>query len=258
MEKKTKKNLEWFEFDLLKNFSEITHGVFSRKGGVSNFPSGSLNVGGSVGDDPKNVLENRKRIKEALDFQKLVIGKQQHEDQVLEVDPYIREDWQSILPDSSDGIFTKKSNVGLCVFHADCQAALMFDPKKRVIANIHCGWRGNKKNIYEKAVYILKNACGVDPKDLLVCISPSLGPSFSEFIHYKKEWPISFHKYKNEKNYFDLWQMSYDQLKKIGIKNDHIEIAKICSFEEEENFFSYRRDRNSGRNATVIGLKDSL
>ncbi|PCI92950.1 multicopper polyphenol oxidase [Candidatus Aerophobetes bacterium] len=254
MEKKVKKDLEWLEFELLKEFKEITHGVFLRKGGVSRAPFTSLNVGGAVGDDPKSVLENRKRISSALNLKKLVIGLQKHEDKVLEIDPYVTDSPQSVLPKSSDGIFTKKRKLGLCVFHADCQAALFYDPKKRVIANIHSGWRGNRQNIYERSVYALKEAYGVDPKDLLVCISPSLGPKASEFIHYKSEWPEEFHEYRMEKDNFDLWKMSYDQLRKIGIKNDHIEIAKICTFENEKDFFSYRRNRTSGRNATVIGL----
>ncbi|MCH9631186.1 MAG: Polyphenol oxidase [Chlamydiia bacterium] len=254
MQKNKKNQLEWLEFELLKEFSEITHGVFLRKGGVSCAPFTSLNVGGAVGDDPKSVLENRKRIMKALHLKKLVIGLQKHEDKVLEVDPYIVEGLQSILPASSDGIFTRKRNLGLCVFHADCQAALFYDPKKRVIANIHSGWRGNRQNIYEKAVFALKKTYDVDPKDLRVCVSPSLGPKVSEFINYKSEWPASFHKYKLEKDHFDLWKMSYDQLRKLGVKNDHIEIAKICTYENQEDFFSYRRDGGSGRNATVIVL----
>lgn len=253
-----KEGIEWLEFELLRQFNHVVHGVFLRKGGVSEKPSlASLNVGGSVKDCPNNIKINRKRIRECLGIKTLVMGDQRHEDQVLAVE-YVNDVEENFLEGSADGLFTKLKNVGLASYHADCQIGLFYDPKREVIANIHCGWRGSVQNIFGKAVDKLQKEMGCHPKDLLVCISPSLGPLHSEFLHYERELPKEFYPYQIKPTYFDLWEISYQQLLLAGIRADHIEIAKICTYANKTEFFSYRRERDSGRNATVIGFKEDL
>lgn len=249
-----KHGVVWLEFELLQGFDFLVHGVFLRKGGGSNPPFESLNIGRKVGDSPHHVASNREKIREILGLKTLVMGNLLHQDQIIEV-----ENVEDVaVQGSSDGLFTKLTSLGLTVTHADCQAALFYDPKKEVIANIHCGWRGNVQNIFEKTVSVLKKDAGCDPKDLLVCISPSLGPSRAEFIHYREELPEEFYPYQVTPTYFDLWEISYQQLRVAGVVANHIEIAKMCTYEHKELFFSHRRDKITGRNATVIGLKERL
>lgn len=256
MLKRKEGDIEYLQFELLSQFQEISHGVFLRKGGVSRAPVNSLNVGRPILDSLENILENRRRILKAIGAKVLVTGNQTHEDEILLADPYLeKERWLAKVTPSSDGIFTQKRDVALSIFHADCQAALFYDPKTKTIANVHSGWKGNRLNIYQKTVDTLKKQCRCDPKDLIVCVSPGLGPNHAEFIHYKKEWPRCFHHYKDDKHRFNLWEMAYDQLKNAGVKPNNIEIARICTYENEEDFFSYRRDQTTGRNATLISLK---
>jgi YfiH family protein len=251
-----KEGVQWLEFEQLRQFPHLVHGVFLRKGGVSEKSSlASLNVGGRVNDLPEHVTMNRKKIRECLGMKTLVIGDQRHEfhiHKIFDIEP--KE--EIFLPYSADGLFTTLKDVLLATYHADCQVGLFYDPKREVIANIHCGWRGNVQNIFGKTVEMLQQQMGSNPKDLLVCISPSLGPSHAEFIHYEKELPASFYPYQTQPTYFDLWEISYQQLRSSGVRGEHIEIARMCTYSQPELFFSYRREKDTGRNATVIGFKD--
>lgn len=253
-----KEGVYWLEFELLRQFKHIVHGVFLRKGGVSKEPFlASLNVGGRVGDNPNNVKINRQKIRLCLGVKSLVTADQCHEDHILHVEG-VGDAEDVFIEKSGDGLFTTLKNIGLTTYHADCQAALFYDPKKNVIANIHCGWKGNVKNIFGKTVKTLKEEMGSDPKDLLVCVSPSLGPFHSEFINYEKELPREFYPYQIAPTYFDLWEISYQQLCSSGVDPSHIEVARMCTYENKEQFFSHRRERPTGRNATVIGFKEGL
>ncbi len=149
---------------------------------------------------------------------------------------------------------TEKRGVGLGVRHADCQAAIFYDPKKHVIAGVHAGWRGNVKNIYKKTIQQMKRTYGTNPKDLIVCISPSLGPSNAEFTNYKTELPESFWRFKEQECHFNLWEIASGQLIELGVPEDQIEIASICTFDHENDFFSFRRERKTGRNLTLCGI----
>src|SRR5690606_29333339 len=104
-----------------------------------------------------------------------------------------------------DGMMTAQEGTGLLIRHADCQAAIFYDPKRRVIANIHCGWRGSVQNIYQKTVTQMEERYGTRARDLFVCIGPSLGPYHAEFIHYKEEIPPSFWAFQVRPNHFDFW-----------------------------------------------------
>jgi copper oxidase (laccase) domain-containing protein len=93
------------------------------------------------------------------------------------------------------------------------------------------------------------------PENVLVCISPSLCIKHSEFKNYKKEFPKEFWVYQKDQFHFDLRQIGIDQLKKAGIEDQNIEVAIDCTYCNENDFFSFRRDKDTGRNATVVCLK---
>lgn len=240
--------IEWLEFELLQPFPELVHGVFLRYGGVSEPPYDSLSLGGCEGN-PEQIAENRRRVLQVLKLSELVSARECHGKQIVHVPAET-----SLLPEGFDGLITEKEDLALLITHADCQAAIFFDPVQRVIANIHCGWRGNVQNIYGETVAYFCHHFGSDPKDLLVCISPSLGPSRAEFIHYQQELPAHFYPFQVGPYLFDFWAISRMQLKNAGVRDAHIEIAEICTFLEERDFFSYRRDKKTGRHGTIIGL----
>ena len=247
-----KESIEWLEFEQLQEFPNLVHGVFLRHGGVSQGAFGSLNLGGGTGDLDESIAENRSRVSEILGLETLVSSKQVHGVHLESVPSS-----SPLIETGCDGLVTCQPELGLLIKHADCQAAIFFDPIKRVVANIHCGWRGNVQNIYAKTVATLKQQYDCNPADLLVCISPSLGPENAQFIHYETELPEEFHPFQVSAQYFDFWQIAKMQLRGAGILEDHIEMAKICTSAGEEDFFSYRRDKNTGRHGTVIALKQT-
>jgi polyphenol oxidase len=251
MIRKKKGQLEWLEFELLAEIPDVVHGVFLRHGGVSVGPYRSLNIGGGTGDTPDlpdRVAENRRRIFDALQIQKCVGGKQVHGNEVA----WVKTSDQEI--GECDALITDQKEIGLMIKHADCQAAIFYDPVHHAIANVHAGWRGNVKNIYGATIEKMRQAFGSQPQDLLVGISPSLGPQRAEFVHYKTELPEEFWEFQLRPLYFDLWAIARHQLKTAGVLEGHIQIAEICTHTQADDFFSYRREKVGGRNATIVTL----
>ncbi len=244
-----KDKLEWLEFDLLEPYSHVAHGVFTRHGGMSEEPFASLNVSASVGDHPDSVKVNREKIIKALELGHLVIPHLTHGIDVARV---TADNVGQVL--QADALFTTEKNIGIGVTHADCQAAFFYDPAHEAIAVAHSGWRGSVKNIYANVVETMKRELGTKPEELIVCISPSLGPDHAEFVNHEKELPKEFLAFQKNPNHFDFWEISKMQLTGAGVAAQNIEVAGICSFCREQDYFSHRRDKKTGRNASVISL----
>lgn len=229
--------------------------MFTRRSGVSPSPFSSLNLSLGVGDSRTNVLKNRQQVKKVLDIGILVTSQQIHSDKIFCADS-IGEDKEV---QGYDALITSKPRTGLLIQQADCQAILLHDPVKRVIAAIHCGWRGSVLNIIKKTIERLTCEYGADPLSLRAVISPSLGPCCAEFKNYIQEIPESLHNYQVKSNHFDFWKISKDQLIAAGLHKKHIETVSICTFCNQD-FFSYRRmkkqgGQTTGRHGSAICLK---
>ncbi|MDY0223311.1 MAG: polyphenol oxidase family protein, partial [Desulfobacterium sp.] len=138
---------------------------------------------------------------------------------------------------------------------ADCQPVLLLDPVKKVVANIHSGWRGSIQNIIGRSVDAMVDNFGSDPQTILAGIGPSLGPCCSEFVNYTREIPEHLWIYKDEKEHFNFWRISADQLTERGLKPENITLAGICTRCAADTFFSYRDNNTTGRFAAVIKLE---
>lgn len=250
MIRRKKENIEWLEFEQLQKFPEVVHGVILRHGGVSTGPFDSLNIGGGTNDDPNAIQKNREIVANLFKLPNLFGSIQVHGNWIQTIHCI-----DKAISKECDGMMTQVRNLGLLIKHADCQAAIFYDPAKKVIGNIHCGWRGSVGNIYAKAVEKMKTDFASNPADIRVCISPSLGPERAEFINYKTELPEEFYPFQMRPNHFDFWAISKMQLLASGILEKHIEIAYLCTYLEEKDFFSYRREKKTGRNGTIVALK---
>lgn len=231
-----------------------------RDGGVSEGHLASLNLGLDVGDSETNLRENYWRFcgVAGVPMERLVVALQEHSDKILTVDGAAyggRKNSSFPEPISGvDGFITDIPGVPLMVRFADCQGVLMFDPVRQVIAAVHCGWRGNVKNIIGKAVKRMVDEFGCDVCDILVGISPSLGPCCAEFSDPSTELPEFMQKYVSGRR-VDFWQCSFDQLVDAGVLPEHIEIARRCTVCENDKFFSYRGgQRKTGHMGGVIML----
>lgn len=240
--------IKWITYGLLSDSLKLIHGTLARHGGVSEGPYASLNLGDGVGNDEASVAKNRSLVQETLSLPPLVWAKQVHKTTIAPLTP------KTIAPVAGcDGFILTEPGVTAMVKHADCQAALFYDPICHIAAAVHSGWRGSVQNIYKVTIDKLK-ALGCRPENLLVTISPSLGPEDAEFTNFQEELPEPFWEYQVKPNHFDFWEISRSQLKACGIVADHIEIAGISTYASSDDFFSYRRDATTGRNATVITL----
>ena len=237
----------------LKPFSSpvISCGIFMRLGGVSPPPFDSLNISRSVGDDFQNVLQNRQRMKESLQLSHLIISEQIHKDKVASIEKPLPEDEEL---NGYDAMITNVPGVGIMIQQADCQAIMLFDPVRQVVANIHSGWKGSVANIISKTIDKMVADFAINPENLHATISPSLGPCCAEFVNYKTELPVHFTPYMVAPNYFDFWAISKAQLLQTGVKPENIALSKICTM-CDHRFYSYRREGKTGRSASVIGLR---
>jgi YfiH family protein len=244
--------LPCYRSPLLAAFPEVSHGFFTRKGGVSPEPFHSLNLSFTVGDQEPLVVQNRHLVQQALGLNGLVSATQVHGHQESLVTTANAAPHEEI-PDA-DILLTGQSGLGLLIKQADCQAVMLYDPVRRVAANVHAGWRGQVGNILKEAVTRLQERCGCRPQDLIAALGPSLGPCCAEFRHYQEEFPPEMWRYQVQPTYFDLWALSRDQLLAAGLRPEKIDIAGVCTRCRREEFFSYRRDRITGRQGAVIGL----
>jgi len=224
MKRKKKGAVEWLVFDLLEAIPGLVHGVFLRGNDI-----------------------DLKEMSDILGVDRWVTAQQVHGAKIANV-PH-----EETL--GCDALLTQTTNLALSMRHADCQVAIIYDPKNHAVAEVHCGWRGNVQNIYEHTVKKMQEEIGSDPRHLIVGISPSLGPDASEFINYQLEFPSSFLPFQHKPNYFNLWEVSRKQLIEVGVAPHHIEIASICTLSNSPDFFSYRRDKTSARNRTLVALK---
>ncbi|MEW6185646.1 MAG: polyphenol oxidase family protein [Thermodesulfobacteriota bacterium] len=239
----------------MKSIPGVIHGIFTRHGGKSEGPFAELNLSYSVGDHWQAVAENRLMVLKALGVNRIQSLKQVHGKKVVEIGDVPSDDCLT-GPEvrSGDILMSRVPGQGLLIKQADCQSVVLFDPDHRAIANIHCGWRGNVANVIGEAVEKLKSVYQTNPADLLAGIGPSLGPCCAQFVNYRKEIPPEYWNYQTRPFYFDLWRLSRDQLIAAGVREERIEVSGICTACQTGDFFSYRREKVTGRFATVIAL----
>jgi len=251
MNRKEQDGIQWLEFELFAQFPEVVHGVFLRHGGYSVGPYGSLNISVQGGEDPQAVEKNRQAIADCLGCSSYMLPVLEHGKRVVELTSAHCE------RPRADGLITREQGVGLLISHADCQAAVFYDPIEKVLANVHAGWRGNVQNIYGETVKQMKVRHGCQPTNIHVGISPSLCPETSEFVNYRTELPASFWEYQEKPDHFNLWEISRSQLEEAGIPSSQIEIARISTYCNPRDYFSFRRDKVTGRHGTLAYLKQT-
>jgi polyphenol oxidase len=245
--------LKYYRSPLLAGIPEVVHGFFTRQGGVSAGAYHSLNVSLAVGDRREAVAANLGRMRQALGLARLAGAAQVHGGRaavITSLDQAREEDIPEV-----DILITTVPGLGLLIKQADCQAVMLYDPVNRLVANVHCGWRGQVENILGETVRLLQSRFRTRPSDLYAALGPSLGPCCAEFTNFRREFPPELWNYQVRPNYFDLWQLSRDQLAAAGLAPECITVAGLCTRCGVGEFYSYRRDRITGRQGAIIALK---
>lgn len=251
------KGIPFFEFPNLAGISGLRHGVFTRRGGSSEGPFHSLNVALSVNDKPDAVGKNRAAIAQVMGNERIIFIHQVHGTRVVVFSKKggAGSDGGADGVAEGDAIISNIPGIFLAVQTADCQAILLYDTVRRVVGNIHSGWRGSIQNIIGHTVAKMTEAFGTCASDLLAGIGPSLGPCCAEFIHYRREIPESLWYYRVGETHFDFLAMSRDQLCAAGVWTENIRVSHLCTRCRTDLFFSYRGEKTTGRFAAVIGLE---
>lgn len=255
--------LRYYQFDIFKGYP-LFHAVITRQGGFSKGPYASLNTGGTVGDDPEDVLANHHKIYKTFGypFDSRFDVWQVHGNEILCTDAP-RE--ASTPHAKADGILTANPAVTLFMRFADCVPILLYDPVKQVIGIAHAGWQGTYKKVAKAAVEKMTACYGSQPKDILAGIGPSICQQCYEvgeepWKAFKEAFgETQARRYFQEQDgrlYLDLWTPNQDVLLSAGVEN--IEISGICTAQNLDDWFSHRAEHGkTGRFAVLMALDDN-
>jgi YfiH family protein len=235
-------NIDYISSPILK----VRHAFFTRHGGVSPAPFGSLNFGGSD-DDPENVRVNRERALKAagMNYNNVARMNQVHGTQVC----IAKEGSQTC-----DALVSNEAGIVLAVGAADCYPILFHDPVNKVVGAAHAGWKGTLGKIPANTIMEMCRL-GADRNEIRAAIGPGICRNNYEVSEeviaqfMQSGFPESIHSGRM----LDLLEANIFTFKKSGIAPENIWALNRCT--TEDDFFSYRRDNGkTGRMWACIQL----
>lgn len=216
-----------------------------RCGGVSKAPFASLNPALHVADNSSDVLRNRALLKELLQLPSEPVWlNQTHSNRVVCADQPPTE--------AADASFTEHSGVVCAVLTADCLPVVFCSRDGKKIAAAHAGWRGLQAGILSNTVTALQTT------DLSVWLAPAIGASCFEVGTEVRELFCDKNGYSaqafvsktNGKWLADIYQLARLELAQLGVTQ--VVGGEFCTVSDPQRFYSYRRDGQTGRMATLI------
>jgi len=225
------------------------------------FTNRKLNLGFINQPQPK-IKENRQTVLSDLNLklEQLVGAKQTHSGNVHVVIPADSGkgaiNYEDAI-DDTDALVTKGRNIALSIFVADCLPVYIIDKKKDVIGLAHCGWKSTAKFLLKNTILSMQESFKSEPKDIVLYFGPAIRKCCfevgEEFRNYFKQG--IFH--KGNKIFLDLIQVNYSQAKEAGIAEDNIFDSGICTYCENDKFFSFRKEKDAcGRQMALIINED--
>jgi len=241
--------LQPIEASSLARLPGIRHGFFTRVGGVSEGLYASLNCGPGSADDPARVAENRARVARHLGSGGDVVTVYQiHSADAVVVDAPVA---AGARP-KADGVVTRTPGLVIGVLTADCTPVLFADPKAKVVAAAHAGWRGAMGGVLEATISAMVGL-GARRDRILAAIGPTInqtsyevGPEFEAAILEGSPDNVRF--FNREKPdaraHFDL--PAYIEMRLTAASIGEIERQTPCTYQNESLFFSFRRSQHRG------------
>ncbi|MBW3833183.1 peptidoglycan editing factor PgeF [Aeromonas hydrophila] len=224
----------------------------TRDGGISEGVFAGLNLGAHVGDAPARVEANRTRLQQAagipgtLNWLNQVHGTAVH--------PVSRD--YGCAPDA-DAACARDAGQACIVMTADCLPVLFCDRAGTVVAAAHAGWRGLQGGVLEASIA----AMGCEPGEILAWLGPAIGPTAFEvggevreaFMAEQVEAAAAFVPSANEGKWLaDIYQLARLRLARAGVTA--VYGGEYCTYSDSEQFYSYRRNGQTGRMASIIWL----
>lgn len=221
----------------------------TRAGGVSTGCYASLNLGTAVGDAPEAVAENRARVRAALPAEPVWL-KQVHGTHIVDA---------ACCPPltAADASYTVGRGVVCVIQVADCLPVLFTDRAGTMVAAAHAGWRGLVGGVLA-AVTAKYAEHGIAAGELLAWIGPGIGVDafevgaevHAEFTRRDADAAIHFVRHGATRWRADLHALAQRALRRLGVAS--IYGAPLCTVADPQRFYSYRRDRTTGRMAAFI------
>lgn len=223
----------------------VSHGFFTRHGGVSAGVYASLNGGAGSRDAPEAVAENCARIAAALGVapQRLAIPYQIHSPDAVAVTAH----WAPDARPRCDGIVTATPGLALGVTGADCGMILFADARARVVGAAHAGWKGALTGVIEATVAAMERL-GAKRDAIAAALGPCIaqdsyevGPEFAAAFAKTGEDARRFFvaSHRAGHSMFDLKGYIADRADRAGV--GRFEDLRLDTYAEEDRFFSYRR-----------------
>lgn len=253
--------------------------VTTRSGGVSGPPfgrwqdgadqPGGLNLGMKSGDDPAAVAANRARLLALAGVSEAAWLAQVHGAQILRAEDALRAAQTNGTPPEADASVTDRAGIACVVMVADCMPVLLCDEAGRAVGAAHAGWRGLAAGIVEQTASRVAALAGVEASALHAYLGPCIGPESFEvgpdvrdaFMNAAQAderdataAAFAAHPRNAGKYLADLPALARLRLRRLGVTR--VVGGDMCTVNERERFYSYRRDRETGRMAALIWLDD--
>lgn len=253
--------------------------ITTRNGGVSEGPygrwrdgavlPGGMNLGLHTGDDPAHVAENRARLLALAGQPDAAWLEQVHGAQIVRADEVIAAAPAAAAPVRADASVTDRAGAVCVVMVADCLPVLLCDAQGRAVGAAHAGWRGLAAGIVEQTAARVATLAGGDACELHAFLGPAIGPRAFEVgadvrDAFLDTAPQSEHDETRRafvaldgapgKFLADLYALARLRLARAGVA--HVSGGTACTVAERERYYSYRRDRVTGRMAAAIWLAD--
>lgn len=236
----------------------------TRKHGVSAGVYAGLNLALHVEDNPQHVAANRKQLINELKLPEEPRWLNQvHGNRVLNAN-YINSDHLSDQKDNNqliqtdallaDASFSEMANTVCAVMTADCLPVLICNRKGTKVAAAHVGWRGLADDVIEATVASLSER----HSELLVWLGPAIGPQafevgedvYNVFVNNQPKAVEAFKQNRPGQYLADIYHLAKLRLHNIGIRE--IYGGEYCTYTDADQFYSYRRDGKTGRQASLI------
>ena len=245
----------------------------TRKGGVSEGNYGEFNINEYCGDKPDHIAANRKLLVDQIGISEshIVMAHQVHGVEVRQVTSELLAlsgDVRQSMLEGVDALMTDVAGVCIGVSTADCIPVLLYDETHHAVAAIHAGWRGTVARIAQKTVQEMVSAYGTAPEGLKAVIGPGISLDnfevgdevYDQFEQAAFDMasiagrspavsqPLKWH--------LDLPLCNQQILRQVGVREENVFMADICTYAHSDEYFSARKlGIASGRIFTAILLK---
>ncbi|MGD9833690.1 MAG: peptidoglycan editing factor PgeF [Piscinibacter sp.] len=227
----------------------------TRAGGVSTGPFESMNVRGGLGDDPVAVLQNQAIFAAAIGARPVWLN-QVHGATVVR----LTSDALGTVP-TADASVCAEPGIACTVQVADCLPVLFAAPRARAVGGAHAGWRGLAGGVLEATLAELCAVAGCEPAEVQAWLGPCIGPrQFEVGADVLRAFGVDpqqgdqpfFAAHTAGKWMADLAGLARERLRRAGVSR--LSGGTWCTVEEASRFFSFRRDRSTGRMVAAIWL----